>query len=468
MRNTPRSAPTTLALALAAALLPALWSAPATGQSQTATPAAPAAARSDLLTIYRLAQTNDPVFAAARFARQAAQERETQERAPLLPNVTASAGYNVTNVDFEGTSQLGTPQNITRTFNSWGPALQASIPIYRPQQWNRLDQARLQVQSAEAQFAQAQQDLVLRVSQAYFDILAAQDDLTAIEASKKAVSEQLAQARREFEVGTKTIVDTHEAQARFDQIVAQEQVIRGNLIVRQNALRSIIGRDPGPLVPLAEKPQLTPPQPIDVDAWARRAEENSFAVQVARFNAEVAKLGTTLARNRHLPTLDLTGRADLNRSSGSLSSATSSTQRTAVIGVQLSVPIYSGGLIQSQVREALALEERAGQDLESARRNSNQSAKQAFTGVDFGLAQVRALESAEVSARSQLDSTRLGYQVGVRINLDVLNATTQLFSTQRDLKKSRYDFLVNGLRLESAVGSLDERDVQAINALLAR
>ncbi|MCU0949551.1 MAG: TolC family outer membrane protein [Burkholderiaceae bacterium] len=457
-----RTTHSTLARAVAAALLAFAGSTWAQAPATPAVPAVPAAAaRNDLLAVFRLALANDPVFASARFTRQAAVEREPQARAALLPNVGASLGYNATQFDSK------TP-DFSRSFNGWGPSIQASLPLYRPQAWNALDQARLQVQTADAQFAQAQQDLVLRVSQAYFDVLSAQDDLTAIEASKKAVSEQLAQARREFEVGTKTIVDTHEAQARFDQIVAQEQVARGTLIVRQNALRSIIGVDPGPLVPLAERPALTPPQPSNVETWARQAEDSSFGVQAARLNAEIARIGTKAARNGHLPTVDLTASLGQNRSSGSVNTTTSNTTTTGVIGVQLNVPIYSGGLTQSRVREALAFEQRSEQDLESARRTANQSAKQAFTGVDFGLAQVRALESAEVSARSQLESTRLGYQVGVRINLDVLNATTQLFATQRDLKKARYDFLVNGLRLESAVGSLDENDVQAINALLVR
>lgn len=454
-----RTPPKTPTRAVSAALLTIapLLALSAFAQTPVLTPTA----RSDLLAIYRLALTNDPAFASARFARQASQEREPQARAATLPSVSASLGYNITRFESK------TP-DFSRTFNAWGPAIQANVPIYRPQNWNALDQARLQVQSADLTFSQAQQDLILRVAQAYFDVLGAQDDLTAIEASKKAVSEQLAQARREFEVGTKTIVDTHEAQARFDQIVAQEQVARGTLIVRQNALRSIIGQDPGSLVPLSDKPQLKAPQPLDVDTWARQAEEGNYSVQVARLNGEISKIGTRLARNGHLPTLDLVASLNQSRSDGSTTASYTNTTRTGVLGLQLNVPVYSGGLTQSRIREALAVEERAQQDLEAARRNASQSAKQAYTGVDFGLAQVRALESAEVSARSQLDSTRLGYQVGVRINLDVLNATTQLFATQRDLKKSRYDFLINGLRLESATGGLDEQDLQAVNALLVR
>lgn len=420
------------------------------------------AQKNDLLSIYRDALANDPIYASARFANQAAREREPQARSALLPNVGASLGYNQIWQD------SSTP-NVSNSFNAWGPSLQLTMPIYRPQNQDALSQARLAVQSSEAQLAQARQDLILRVTQAYFDVLAAQDALTAIEASKKATAEQLAQAKREFEVGTKTIVDTHEAQARFDQIVAQEQVARGDLIVKRNALRAIIGRDAGDsLLPLRDAPQLAAPQPADVEAWARRAEEASYGVAIARAAAEIAKIETARSRHGHYPTLDLAASISQSRSSGSLTSDTSNTFRDSRIGVQLNIPLYAGGLIQSRVREALANEERARFDLETARRNAAQGARQAYTGVDFGLAQVRALESAEVSAKSQLDSTRLGYQVGVRINLDVLNATTQLFNTQRDLKKARYDFLVNSLRLKSAAGALEEKDLEAINALLAR
>jgi outer membrane protein len=419
------------------------------------------AKRNDLLSLYRDALTNDSVYASARFARQAADERPAQARSAVLPNVSAGLGYSQTYVSTD-------PPDVSRTFNAWGPSLSLTMPLYRPQNWDALDQAKLTVTSAEATLAQARQDLVLRVTQAYFDVLAAQDNLSAIEANKRAVAENLAQAKREFEVGTKTIVDTTEAQARYDQIVAQEQVARGDLIVRQNALRAIIGRDAGELLPLRDAPQLTGPAPADVEAWAKRAEENNPNVAVATAAAQIAQIETRRNRNGHLPTLDLVASARQERSSGSAASSTDVTSRSGTVGLQLSVPIYAGGLTQSRVREALANEERSRYDLESARRNAAQGARQAYTGVDYGLAQVRALESAEVSAKSQLDATRLGYQVGVRINLEVLNATTQLYTTQRDLKKARYDFLVNGLRLKSAAGALDEKDVDAINALLAR
>jgi outer membrane protein len=421
-------------------------------------------ARNDLATLYRDALANDSVYASARFARQAADERPTQARAALLPNVNAGIEATDTYFRFE---QDPAPE-FSRTFWSWGPTISMVMPLYRPQNWDALDQARLSVTGAEATFAQTRQDLILRVTQAYFDVLAAQDALNAIEANKRATSENLAQAKREFEVGTKTIVDTTEAQARYDQIVAQEQVARGDLVVRRNALRVIIGRDPGDLVPLRDAPQLEPPAPGDAEAWAKRAEENNPNVTFAQANSRIAQIETRRNRDAHLPTIDLIASAGRARASGSTTSSLHNTQTSGQIGVQLNVPLYTGGLIQSRVREALANEERARYDLETARRNAGQVARQAYAGVEFGLSQVRALESAEISSKSQLDSTRLGYQVGVRINLEVLNANTQLFTTQRDLKKARYDFLVNGLRLKSAAGALDDRDVDAINALLQR
>ncbi|MCS7100303.1 MAG: TolC family outer membrane protein, partial [Burkholderiaceae bacterium] len=342
------------------------------------TGAALAQAKTDLLSVYRDALANDSVFAAARFARQAAEERPAQARAGLLPNVSAGVGFTQTYYDSR------TP-NFSTHFNAWGPTLTLTMPLYRPQNWDALDQAKLAVTAAEASFAQARQDLILRVAQAYFDVLAAEDTLAAIEANKRGASEQLAQARREFEVGTKTIVDTTEAQARFDQIVAQEQVARGDLIVKRNALRAIVGRDVGTLVPLGDNPRLAAPQPADVEAWARRAEENNPAVAAAAANAQIAALETRRNRNGHMPTLDLVANAAQNRASGSVTSATDNTTRTGSIGLQLTVPIYSGGLVQARVREALANEEKARFDLETARRNAAQGARQAFTGVDYGL-----------------------------------------------------------------------------------
>jgi len=432
-----------------------------------ATPLACRAAPTDLASLLNEALANDPVFGSARFAVQASAEAEPQARAALLPNVQLQGSVNSTDYHFVTSNAQALP-GFVQTFSNWGPALQVALPLYRAQLWDSLSESKLSVRQSELQFSQAREDLIVRVAQAYFDVLASSDTLLAIQTNKQAISEQLAQAQREFEVGTKTIVDTHEAKARYDQAVAQEQVALGDLIVKKSTLRQIVGHDVEDLVPLRDAPQLVGPQPASVEAWAHSSEQNNFTVQAARAASEIAHRETKRARDAYRPTLDLSGSVQWQHSTGQvlLPFAYNATQGS--IGLIATVPLYTGDLLQSRIREARANESRSEQDLEAARRNAAQAARQAYTGTDYGLAQVHALESAETSAQTQLESTRLGYEVGVRINLDVLNANTQLFNTRRDLKKARYDFLVNGLRLKAASGTLEDRDVQAVNALLQR
>ncbi len=418
--------------------------------------------RNDLLTLYREALVNDAVLASARALQLATQERIPQARAALLPNLSANARYDY------NLYRSSTPGFVTAgsNYSVYGGGLNLTVPLYHAQNWTALDQAKLTVLQSEAQLAQSQQDLALRVANAYFNVLAARDQLIALVASKQATGEQLQQARREFEVGTKTIIDTNEAQARFDQITAQEQVALGALLVRRSELQIIIAREPDTLAPLRERPTLTAPLPQEINAWVRAAETGSYSVQIARSGYEIATREIQRQRDAYRPTIDLVSGYGINKFNGTQTTDLNPRINSGSVGVQLNVPIYTGGLIQSRVREALALQERSNFDLESARRIAANAARDAYTGVNFGLAQVSALESAEVSARTQLESTQLGYEVGVRIQLDVLNATTQLVQTQRDLKRARYDFLLAGLRLKSATGTLGDEDIAAVNALL--
>jgi outer membrane protein len=416
--------------------------------------------RNDLLQIYREAVVNDATYAAARYQQQAAQERVPQARAGLLPNLGLTGRTDVNNYQ-------STEPDVGNTYSVYGGGLNLTVPVYRPQNWEALEQAKISVMAADLTLQQSSQDLALRVSTAYFNVLAARDQLIALEAAKKATLEQLQQARREFEVGTKTIIDTNEAQARYDQIVAQEQVALGTLLVRRSELQTIIGRDLGTLAPLRDRPNLTTPQPADIAQWVRSAEDTSYSVQIARANYEIAAREVKRQRDAYKPTLDMVGGYNVNKFNGTQSSTLIDPRiNTGTVGLQLNLPIYQGGIVQSRVREALSLQDRSNAELESARRNAANAARDAFTGVNYGLAQVRALESAEVSARTQLDSTQLGYQVGVRILLDVLNATTQLVQTQRDLKRARYDFLLAALRLKASSGSLTDEDIAGVNALL--
>jgi outer membrane protein len=426
-----------------------------------------AGVRNDLLTLYREAIANDAVLASARALQLATQELVPQARAALLPNLSANARADY-NLYRSSNSDIGSSvgSSISSNYSVYGGGLDLVVPVYRPQNWTALDQAKLTVLQSEAQLAQSTQDLALRVANAYFNVLAARDQLIALLASKQATSEQLQQARREFEVGTKTIIDTNEAQARFDQIVAQEQVALGALLVRRSELQVIIAREPDTLAPLRERPNLNPPMPQEINAWVRAAETGSYSVQIARSGYEIATREIERQRDAYKPTVDLVSGYNINKFNGTQSSDLNPRINSGSVGVLLNVPIYTGGLIQSRVREALALQERSNADLESARRNATNAARDAYTGVNFGLAQVSALESAEVSARTQLESTQLGYEVGVRIQLDVLNAQTLLVQTQRDLKRARYDVLLAGLRLKSAAGTLGDEDIASVNALL--
>jgi len=417
--------------------------------------------RNDLLSLYRQALDSDSQYAAAKAQYLATLEREPQARSALLPSLNLLGRTNQYSYEIS-------PQNFSNTFGDYGGGLSLTMPVYRPQNWEALEQARLVVAQGESVLAQARQDLALRLANAYFNVLAARDQVTALEVQKEATLQQLAQAKREFEVGTKTIVDTNEAQARYDQIVASLQVAVGTLLIRRNELTAIVGRDPQVLADLADNPKLELPQPNEIDRWVKGAEDANFGVQIARASSEVATREIQRAKDGYKPTVDLVAGYNVNRFNGTQTTESSFRTNTGSIGLQLTMPLYTGGLTQSRVREAVALQDKSLSDLETARRSAANAARASFTGVNFGLAEVQALESAERSARIQLESTQLGYRVGVRILLDVLNATTQLVYTQRDLKKARYTFLVSGLSLKASVGALSEDDLRAVNALLVR
>ncbi len=412
----------------------------------------------DLLQAYRDAQAHDSQFASARAARDANLEKSAQGRAGLLPQVNLTG--NASRVE-GSSSQSGRSNDIGYTSNTL--QLQLQQPLYRPANLAVYEQGKLQVAAGEAQFEQAKADLALRVAQAYFDVLAAQDALSFIRAQKIAITEQLASAKRNFEVGTATITDTHEAQARFDLAIAQEIAATNELEVRRNLLSQITGKLPDDLNGLRQGVRLSAPEPSSVKSWVESAESGNFSVQSQSYLAEAARLDIERSRSGHKPTLDAVASYGQNKG---LAFAPQLTINTASIGVQFSVPIYAGGATSSLVRQAIASEEKARADLDTARRNAAQSARTAFLGVQSGLSQVKALEAAETSSQSALESNRLGYEVGVRINIDVLNAQQQLYSTRRDLAKARYDTLVNGLRLKAAVGNLGEADLAELSMLL--
>ena len=423
----------------------------------------------DLLQVYRDAIEYDAQYASARAARDAGQEKLPQGRAGLLPVISASANTTWNEVDFQRRTP-GAP-SVDAQYNTNGYQLTLTQPIFRWQNFVQYDQSKLQVTLTEAQFVQARQDLILRVAQAYFDVLLAQDSLNLAQAQKKAIGEQLEAAKRNFEVGTSTIVDTHEAQARFDLISAQEIAAQNDLEIKRQALNQVIGKAPERLNALRPQVQLQRPQPDDIAKWAESAETGSPLVAVQQAAFEIAEKEIGRQRAGHYPTLDLVATRGRSSATGGIAVGAAlpgSDTHSSTIGLQLTVPLFAGGAVMSKEREAVALREKARADLDNTRRSAVLGARQAYLGVTSGMAQVRAFEQALVSNQSALDSNKLGYEVGVRINIDVLNAQQQLFSTRRDLAKARYDTLIAQLRLKAAAGSLGEEDVQAINALLEK
>ena len=409
--------------------------------------------------LYLSARGYDATYLAARALADSAQFRAAQSDALLRPSVGLDAGANLGRSD--------TPQGTGST-RSRSASLSGRQPLFNRSSSTTIEQAQRELEASAFRLETAEQDLILRVAQAYFDVLAAQDALATTRTSKAAISEQLASAKRNFEVGTATITDTREAQARFDLASAQEIAADNDLRNRRIALDQLVGRtnvEPKGLTPPVALPAVSPADP---EAWARQADGQHPSIRLAQLALDVAQLETEKARAGHLPTVDAVaslGSSYNSRSGGGAFSANGTTN-SASLGVQLNLPLFAGYSIQNRIKETLVLEEKSRNDLEAARRAVSVSTRQAYFTVLSLQAQVLALEAAESSSALALEATQLGYRVGVRVNLDVLDAQTQLFTTRRDLAKARYDVLLGGLRLRQAAGQLRPVDVGVVNRLL--
>ena len=419
----------------------------------------------DLVQVYREALLSDAQYLTARANAEAGREKAPQALSGLLPALNATA-HTTWNDNTYSTASL--PKNSNQSYNADGYNISLTQPLFRWQNFVQYRQGKLLVVQAEALFAQAAQELILRVAQAYFDVLYAQENLKAVRANQASIAQQLAQAKKNFEVGNATITDSQEAQSRFDLASAQEILAVSELSVKRYALRLIVDKDLGELNPLKANPTINPPQPAQIEPWVAAAEQGSFAVQAQQVAAEVAAQEIERARAGHYPTLDAV--ANYGKSSNAFDMFGGDKLETTArnIGLQLNIPLFQGGYVSSKTREAAANRQAAESALESARRAATLDVQQSFLGVVNGLAQVRALEAALISSTSALESNKLGYEVGVRIAIDVLNADNQLYVTRRDLAKARFDTLLAQLKLKAAVGALSEADLQAINPLFER
>ena len=426
-----------------------------------------------LIDLYEVARGYDASFISAKAQYEANLAKANQTLGGILPNISFGSTATRTNADLTydkpvaGTSVVN-GQNI---YGNYAANVTMTQPLYRPAVWATYKQGGRQLLQATAQYEAAEQELLVRVTQTYFDVLSSQDSLEFVKAQKKAVAEQLASAKRNFEVGTATITGVRDAQARYDLTYAQEIAAENDLRIKILSLGLAVGKADIKAKPLRDNSKLIDPPKDPMDTWVSQSEAMSPTVRQAQLALDVAKLEVDKAFAGHLPTLDgqivYGGVRNLSGSSTSPTSGVSNHVLNPSASLTLSVPLFAGLTTQYRIRETKALEDKAVSDLDNAKRTVAQTTRTAYLGLIAGLSQVKAYEAAEASTQSALDANKLGYSVGVNINIDVLNSQSQLYQTKRDLAKARYDVLVGNLKLRQAAGTLTPQDLQEINQLLA-
>jgi len=424
-----------------------------------------------LLELLDAAKGYDAGYLSAKSQAESIQYQTAQARALQRPTLNLQAGVNRTHFDSTAPSFInpltGTAANYSSNSTSRKVGLAARQALYNAGNTAKVDQAEQALLAAEADLQTATNDLTVRITQAYFDVLGAQDVLNTTQANKAALAEQLAAAKRSFEVGNSTITDTREAQARHDLASAQEIAATNDLRVKRIALDQLVGRSNVTPTPLRTPVNLDALSPGQVEDWVGQSA-GSPSVRKAEIGLQVATLEIDKARAGHLPTLDAVAnvlRNDID-SSNTNAKISGGAGTSSSIGLELNMALYAGNSVQNRIREVLQLKEKAEHDVDNARRSVTLGTRQAYFGVLSGLAQVKAYEAAESSAKLALEATQLGYRVGVRINKDVLDAQTQLASTQKDLYKARYEVIVGSVKLRQASGTLKAEDLSELNKLL--
>ncbi len=428
------------------------------------------ASAESLVDLYQAAKSYDAAYLSAKAQAESVQYQVEQAYALQRPSLGLKG--TITRSHFDGDAEpqgyaalaYGSSYNTSTTSKS--AALAGKMPLLNKADSAKVAQAEQSLIAAQADLNLAENDLAARLSQAYFDVLAAQDVLNTTQANKKALAEQLASAKRNFEVGNATITNTREAQARFDLASAQEIAATNDLRVKRIALDQLVGRTDVKPSPLQTPVNLDTLAPGQMDDWVAQTG-NAPAVRKAEVGLKVAQLEIDKAKAGNWPTLDAVANLQRNKIDSSSQTAVAGSGTTAAIGLELNLPLYAGGAIQNRIKEVLVLSDKAERDVDNAKRSVALATRQAFSGVQSGLAQVKAYEAAEASAKLALEATQLGYRVGVRINKDVLDAQTQLTATQKDLYKARYDVIVGSIKLKQAAGTLKPDDLVELNKLVA-
>ena len=439
----------------------------------------------DLMRLYQEAAFNDPVLNSARFNYAANKEIYWQGPSTLLPQVSVNPAATRFFQHGEGNNRIFDQKSYTVSLTQ---------PVFNAAALEVFKQGDLITKVSDLQFLQSQQDLVIRVSQAYFDVLTAQDNVELFQNKKALIKQQLQATQSKFEVGSVTIVDANDAQARFDLANAQETAAQAELIIRRGVLEQLVGHPVPPLKPLARdakiegvvadpsakvkdakgipiadsvNPKLPPGQ--ELGDWVKQAEAANYGVLASQLNVDIAQSSYKGALAANYPTVNFVGTTGMNQANGSPTNFNPSTTQNIYnnsIALQMNIPIFSGGFNNSVIRQRAALVDKAKSDYDNLRRTAAQATRQAFTGFYGGLATVKAFEAAEKSSASALASSQLGFDVGTLINLDVLIALDALFTTRATLYKARYDTILNALKLKAQAAALTDQDLVAVNALL--
>ncbi|MBY8073809.1 outer membrane channel protein TolC [Vibrio fluvialis] len=429
-------------------LLPLLISATLGGLSATAS-------ADDLAQIYDQAKQNDPQLLSAAAQRDAAFEAINSSRSSLLPQINLTAGYNInrSDVDLRDSDKLSAGINFSQE-------------LYDRSSWVSLDTAEKQARQADAQYANSQQSLMLRVAQAYFDVLSAQDNLEFVRAEKAAVGRQLEQTKQRFEVGLSAITDVHDAQAQYDTVLADEVLAENSLINSYESLREITGQEHTNLSILDTNRFSTSRTTESMEALIEQAQEKNLSLLSARISQDVAKDNISLASSGHLPSLTLDGGYNYGREyNDNYSSYDNYHENNDFnIALNLTVPLYSGGNVSSQTKQAEYAYVAASQDLEASYRSVVKNVRAYNNNINASIGSVRAYEQSVISAQSALDATEAGFDVGTRTIVDVLDATRTLYSVKKNLSDARYSYIINVLQLRQAVGTLSEQDIIDVNA----
>ena len=421
-----------------------------------------AAYTADLVEIYGYALDSDPQYRQVAATKRAVMETRPQALAQLLPSLSfrANAFTNEQEIDsiFNPIGQEGKV-----TFGSHGYSLDLTQPLFRGDRIIQYLQADNRIQQADAELVAAEQDLILRATTAYFEVLAAYDNLGFAEAEKKSLSRQLDQATQRFDVGLTAITDVQEARAGYDRAFAAEIAAKNNVDNAREALRSITGAYFSELAPLGETMPLLSPQPEEIETWTGAALEQNLNVLAAQHAVDNARREIKRQQAGHLPTVDMVARHNLDKSGGRFGSVEST---TSSVGVQLNVPLFQGGYVSSRVRETHERLNAELERLEQARRNAQRLTRQAYLGVISGISRVKALEQAVLSSETALQATEAGFEVGTRTAVDVVAAERATSQARRDYARARYDYLLDTLRLKQASGSLSAQDLSQVNRWL--